>query len=358
MPGLFLMPGAAMADPADERFRAAFEQVSASGVVAMAAGFALGDGAPVVTVAGVRFKGSEQPVTADARWHIGSISKSFTATLLARMAERGEVDFDTGLAELLPEYAAELHPDWRSLTLSEILSHSAGLRANFTIRQMISAAGDDLTGERLARLRAHWGRKLPGKRGRFAYSNLGYVLAGFVAETRAGLSWQELTRRDIAAPLGLASLGFGPLRGDADPWGHKRSFFVSRPVDPSRRGADNPAWLGPAGTLHMSLADLLRWGQAHIRACRGEMPDFLSAGACQRLHRPVTEGYALGWAVVRFEGINEPVQAHNGSNTMWVAELAYSAEHDMVLALAMNEARLAKAGASMQVLARALLGSE
>ncbi len=349
------MPGAAMADPAEDRFRAAFGQVSASDVVAVAAGFSHRGGAPVVAVRGARFKGSQQLLATDARWHVGSITKSFTATLLARMAERGDVAFDAPLAALVPEYAAELHPDWRSLTLSEILSHTAGLRPNFTIRQMIGAAGNDLTSERLTRLRAHWGKKLPGRRGRFAYSNLGYVLAGLVGETRAGLPWQELIRREIAEPLGLSSLGFGPPRGDADPWGHRRGLFVARPVDPSGRGADNPAWFGPAGTLHMSLGDLLRWGWVHIHACRGEMPDFLSAEACQRLHRPVAGGYALGWALAAFEGLDEPVQSHNGSNTMWVAELAYSAERDMVLALAMNEARLAEAETSMRVLAKALL---
>ena len=354
-----LTRGAVMADPVEERFRAAFEQVSDTGVVAMAAGYVRGDKMPVIVVRGPRFKGSEQLLKTDARWHIGSITKSFTATVLMRMAERGEIDFDSSLSNLLPEYAADMHPSWHDLTLTEVLSHTAGLRPNFTLSQMIRSTDADNTAVRLNLLGTHWGKPLSGKRGQHVYSNIGYVLAGFIAETRAGASWQDLIRREIARPLGLTSLGFGPPRGAADPWGHKRRFFVTRPVNPSGAGADNPAWLGPAGTLHMSLADLLRWGQTHMRACRGEMPEFLSALACVRLHTPVADDYALGWAVQTLEGLNAgPIQSHNGSNTMWVAELAYSAERDTVLAVAMNTGDITKAESSMRLLVAALMGVE
>ncbi len=355
---LVLTISAAMADPAEERFRDTFEHESAAGVVAMAAGYVLGDAAPVIMINGPRYKGSEQMLDPEARWHIGSISKSFTATLLVQMAERGEINFDAPLADLLPEYAAEMHSDWQHLTLTELLSHTAGLRPNFTIRQMVAWAGEDHTAERLKRLRAHWSKELPGQRGQFDYSNIGYVLAGFVAETRAGLPWQALIRRDIAAPLGLTSLGFGPPAGEADPWGHKRQFFITRPVQPTGKSADNPAWIGPAGTLHMSLADLLGWGQAHMRACWGEMPEFLSTEACTRLHTPIANEYALGWAVRPSEGLAGPIHSHNGSNTMWVAELAFLPEHELVLALAMNQARLAEAGAAMIALRWAILGPD
>lgn len=355
---LVLTISTATADPVEKRFRDAFEHESAAGVVAMTAGYVLGDAAPVILVNGPRYKGSEQMLGPEARWHVGSITKSFTATLLVQMAERGEINFDAPLAGLLPEHAAEMHSDWHDLTLTELLSHTAGLRPNFTIRQMVARTDEDHTAERLKRLRAHWGKALPGPRGQFGYSNIGYVLAGFVAETRAGMPWQVLIRRDIAVPLGLKSLGFGPPAGEADPWGHKRQFFIIRPVQPAGRGADNPAWLGPAGILHMSLADLLGWGQAHMRACRGEMPEFLSAEACTRLHTPIANDYALGWAVQPPAGLDALVHSHNGSNTMWVAELAFLPEHDMVLALAMNQARLAEAGAAMTALRRAILGPD
>lgn len=116
---LVLTISTATADPVEKRFRDAFEHESAAGVVAMTAGYVLGDAAPVILVNGPRYKGSEQMLGPEARWHVGSITKSFTATLLVQMAERGEINFDAPLAGLLPEHAAEMHSDWHDLTLTE-----------------------------------------------------------------------------------------------------------------------------------------------------------------------------------------------------------------------------------------------
>ena len=353
------LAGMAMADSAEERFRQAFSGLSTPSSMAITAGFVTGDGPAVLLATGPRFKGSTQSVPEDARWHVGSLTKSFTATLLARMAERGEIDFAAPLANLLPEFAPEMHPDWQSLTLIEILSHTAGLPANFTNAEMEKPGGPDHVHERLLRLRAHWGTPLPGTRGKFTYSNMGYVLAGFIAETRAGSRWQDLILREIAQPLNLTSLGFGAPRGNADPWGHTARFLRQTPVEPTDPWSDNPAWLGPAGTLHMSIADLLTWGQTHMRACRGELPEFLSAESCTLLHTPVSSGYALGWVVDDLAWLGGGViHTHNGSNTMWFAELAYAPDRDMVLAVILNQARAMKASRAMSVLGNALVGQD
>ena len=48
------------------------------------------------------------------------------------------------------------------------------------------------------------------KAGDFAYSNLGFIIAGAIAEARTGKSWEDLIREQIFAPLGIKSAGFGP----------------------------------------------------------------------------------------------------------------------------------------------------
>ena len=351
----FFLPALAMADSADRAFRTAFANLPVPQGMAMAAGFVRANGPPVVLATGPRYRGARQQVESGARWHIGSISKSFTATLLMRLAESGAIDFDAPLAELLAEYADEMHADWRALTLGEILSHTAGLPANFTRAEMTAPVEDDLTRARLVRLRGHWSAPLPGTTGRFDYSNLGYVLAGFIAETRAGQPWQQLVRREIAAPLGLTSLGFGAPAGAQDPWGHTFRLFHYAPVAPDDPDSDNPAWLGPAGTLHMSMGDLLKWGQTHLRACRGDMPEFLSAPACRRLHSPVTRNYALGWVVTHEPWLGDGlVQSHDGSNTLWIAELAYSQSEGVVLAVILNQERNRLARRAIATLGAAL----
>lgn len=343
-----------MAQVNDTAFRKAFDRIATGFRGAVTAGYADGAGAPVVLVHGPRQRGGATPVPPGAAWHIGSITKTMTAVLLMRLAEQGVLEFDAPLSELLP--GAELHPDWQALTLTQILSHTAGLPPNATRAQMQAAYGDDLTAARQAILSAHWGQPLPGKPGRYRYSNLGFILAGYIAEEQTGRPWQELILTEIAAPLGLRSVGFGAPDGPGDPRG-TRGLLRPRPVAPEAPYSDNPAWLGPAGTVHMSLEDLLRWGQANMQACRGERPAFLSAQGCQRLHQPVSRTYGLGWenAALKLQGEDLSVQGHSGSNTLWITHLFYAPERDLVLALSMNEARMIRSQRDLVRLARALL---
>ena len=62
------------------------------------------------------------------------------------------------------------------------------------------------------------------KAGDFAYSNLGFIIVGAIAEARTGKSWEDLIREQIFTPLGIKNAGFGPpgTPGKLDqPWGHE-----------------------------------------------------------------------------------------------------------------------------------------
>jgi hypothetical protein len=79
---------------------------------------------------------------------------------------------------------------------------------------------------------------------------------------------------------------------------------------------DNPALLGPAGTVYCNAASWLPFLQAHLRADDG---DYLSAASWEELHRPNSDGHALGWVVGQRSWANGTVYSHAGSNTMWLA---------------------------------------
>jgi len=180
-----------------------------------------------------------------------------------------------------------------------------------------------------------WSKELSNAPGTHIYSNLGYVLAGFVAEEVTGKTWETLIRPEIAGPPGLESLGFGAPVEPGAAWGHRNFILFERPISPDSKGADNPPWLGPAGTIHLSLADLVRWGQAHLDACKGELPHFLSAASCQDMQSAVVEDYGLGWVVTN-AGDGASQVWHNGSNSMWYAMLMLLPEQDLVLAATTN----------------------
>lgn len=243
------------------------------------------------------------------------------------------LDIDAPIGELLPAFQAEMHTDWQSIRLSDLLSHTAGLPANVSGSDL----SEDPTKARLALMRQLWTAPLKNTDPAFEYSNTGYVLAGLVAEQVTGKRWEDLIRSEIARPLGLTTLGFGAPDGDADAWGHRRFLGFSWPVNPTGT-ADNPAWMGPAGTVHLSLGDLTRWGAAQLNQCTGVRPDFLSTESCARFVTPVKDNYALGWVILsRDDG---DVLFHNGSNTMWSAMLFVSDTRQSVLAMVMNDGRI------------------
>lgn len=344
-----------MADPLPSRFDQIVDEIARSGRhMAFAAGYVRGEEDPVTRTEGDRYKGGGA-VSASAPWHIGSITKGFTATLAMQLVDQGRLDLDAPIATYLPQHAPQMHPDWATLTMRALLSHTGGLRPNFTDAQMISAASGDLPGERLSRLGAHWTKPIKGKPGRYTYSNLGYALAGVVIEQTAGVPWEHLVRDRIAGPLGLTSLGTGAPRDPGSAWGHRKKLFRLMRMDPARTDADNPPWLGPAGTLHLSIGDLLIWGQAHLRACNGAQQGVVSGNSCLEMRKVVDADYALGWVWFHFPGRSERMIGHDGSNGMWMASFAILLERDLVLAFATNDGRYSRAAKSIVALGGAVL---
>ena len=76
---------------------------------------------------GVRALGHPEAVTTNDRWHIGSDTKAFTATLIARLVEQGVMHFDDTLAASFPAFAEAIDPAYRKVTVTQLLSHTAGL---------------------------------------------------------------------------------------------------------------------------------------------------------------------------------------------------------------------------------------
>lgn len=167
-----------------------------------------------VYAVGERAHGSGVAPGVDDAWHLGSCTKSMTATLLALLVERGDLKWETPLKKLLPDAAPTMDAAYRDLTLVELLAHRAGVPA---------MTAPDATLNRCAALdmapteqRRHFARAvlaLPPSskpRGELVYSNAGFVLAGHVAEVATGKPWEELMEKLLFGPLGMKSAGFGP----------------------------------------------------------------------------------------------------------------------------------------------------
>jgi CubicO group peptidase (beta-lactamase class C family) len=102
--------------------------------------------------------------------------------------------------------------------------------------------------------------------------------------------------------------------------------------------SDNPPSLGPAGTVHCSLADWGRFVEAHVRGERGDKTALpIATATWKKLHTPAPGGdYALGWAVANAPWSTSPVIAHDGSNGLYYASVTASSARDLVFLVVAN----------------------
>jgi CubicO group peptidase (beta-lactamase class C family) len=273
-----------------------------------------GDDVIAIGATGIRKVGAPDRITIDDQLHLGSCTKAMTATILARLIERKQLDWDSTIAQVFPEIAPSLDEGYRAVTLEQLFQHRAGLPANTTWAMLGEGT---TTVQRLNAIKLELAKKPQSEPGTtFAYSNLGYVVAGAMGEKVTGKSWEELIRQELFDPLGMTSAGFGPpgTKGKVDqPWGHLPAAKLAVPAQ-----ADNPPSLGPAGRVHCTIRDWAKFVSLHLRGERGEEKQYLSPETFARLHRPPAGGdYAAGWIAVQRGWGGGTVFSHAGSNTMW-----------------------------------------
>jgi len=302
------------------------------------------DGKIVVTNAvGFRKKGGLEPVTVDDKFHLGSVTKSMTATVAAMLVEQGKLSWATTIGEAFPEIKSEIHPDYLGVTLEQLLSHRSGApgTAPADLWSKAWTAKGTAAEQRLAFVKGLLALKPEAKPGtKFIYSNQGYTIAGVMLEKATGKTWEDLLRSMLFEPLGMTTAGFGAPAsiGKVDqPWGHAKKMFSDREPVPPGPGADNPLAISPAGAVHCSLGDLAKYAVFHMAGERGDSA-LLTTESFKKLHTAVADndGYALGWMVLNRPWANGRALMHNGSNTMFYVVVWMAPEKNCAVIVASN----------------------
>jgi CubicO group peptidase (beta-lactamase class C family) len=310
-----LLPRLAHAATPDTRADAMERVLGSRGAPpAMAAGLIGTAGLEWSGAVGLRRAQHPDTVDLDDLWHLGSNTKAMTAALWIRLIEQGRAVRDMTLEQAFPDLTVDAA--LARLTVEDLLRHKAGLLDAGLLPLPIVAWADTrpVTEQRAAIARMALAKAPNGRPGRFSYANINYVLAGAAIERITGQSWEAAMEEEIFSPLGIRTAGFGApqlnARGGANAWGHEGSARAYSSIDPTAMGSDNPAMLGPAGTVHMSVSD---YGQ-FLQAMTGRGPSgWISGDGLSRLVSAADgDSYALGW-------ITQPdgVVAHEGSNTLW-----------------------------------------
>jgi D-alanyl-D-alanine carboxypeptidase len=291
-----------------------------------------------IAVAGVRRDGEPELVTPADRFHIGSNVKAMTATVLAMLIEQGKLGWESKPLDVFPELKDKIFPGYADITLTDLLSHHAGLPAYDDTDSPEYRALKPFSGTPAEQRRAFafWvlshEAAVPPRTKRL-YSNAGYAIAAAMAERVTGDSWESLMRAGLFGPLGIHPTFEWPAFDDPhQPWGHIETKDGVRPHDP-HDVYQLPIFLAPAGALSISPADYAKFLQLHLRGLQGE-DGLLKAPTIKHLHTRVDEKTALGWGVRDFEGAIASV--HNGSAGTFYAVVALWPSRDLAISVFAN----------------------
>jgi CubicO group peptidase (beta-lactamase class C family) len=261
-------------------------------------------------VSGIRKVGSPELITKEDKFHLGSCTKSMTATLAATFVDDGVLKWKSKIAEFFPDL--EIHPDLKDATFEMLLSHTSGLDIN----PILEGEGSR---EELAETYLIISPRF--EVGSFHYSNIGYILAGYILEKVSGKSWETLLKERIFNPLKMKTCGFGPVSNPTEeipsgPWGHILSDWKIIPLH-----ADNAPIFGPSGTVHCSIPDWMKYLDIHLRGFNVES-NFLSKENFMKLHEISSHDYTFGgWLRLEREWSYGSVLTHSGSNTLNYAQV-------------------------------------
>lgn len=260
---------------------------------------------------GARKKGGSATVTKEDLYHLGSNTKAMTSVLTAMIIDDGLLNWDTKIIEVLPELSDKIHSDFHNVTIHELLTHRSGMKANFSrTTQFLDL---EIKQRRLKIIETNLKDPPKHKRGEFLYSNLGYITAGTMLEQLTKKSWETLIEQRLFTPLKMKSAGFGvpgTLGKKDQPWGHLK---LSGLLDFIAVQNDNPAALGPAGTVHCSMED---WSKFISFQLMDQDTSLLSINQRTKLLEPIKNKYACGWSVIEPTWADSVVYTHAGTNTM------------------------------------------
>lgn len=276
---------------------------------AIGAGVVIRDGEDIWSYStGSRALGQDLPVGAEHKFRAGSLTKTFTATVVLQLVAEGKVELDEPVETYLPGVVQGNGYDGTKITVRQLLNHTSGI-ADYVPTSFLPWV--HLSQYTLADL-AEWGlanppTHAPGTAN--AYSGTNYVLLGMIIEKVTGNTYADEYTSRIVEPLGLENT-FVPAGTKALPPGHIRGY-IGRVFYIDFTQVIEPSVGGSSGGIVTSGADATKFFQALVS---GELvsADLMDDLLTQNGKPGPIANYALGISRVPIPCGDGEAWAHNG----------------------------------------------
>jgi CubicO group peptidase (beta-lactamase class C family) len=277
---------------------------------------------------GETVKGNGKLPNTDNFFEIGSITKTFTATILAYYVNQGKIKLSDPVTQFLPDSVAA-NPALKGITLVSLSNHTSGLPSlpdNFELysKDPLNPYKSYTKASLYAYLKTCKLKSTPGER--YAYSNLAVGLLGTILEKVSGQTFEQMVTTTVCKPLGMLSTAqyLNPLLSPR---------FVQVY---NEEGNPTPAWdfdvLAPCGALRSTMSDLLLYTRANMHSGADKLSKALALTHQLTFNKDVKLG--LGWHIITIDGVN--YYFHNGGTYGSSSFLAFNTEKNIAVIILSN----------------------
>ena len=280
---------------------------------------------------------NETPVTPETIFAIGSITKSFTATLVGMLVDEGEMGWDDPVTEHIPYFTLNVDSDDENaqVTIRDMLSHRTGFTR---IGALTNNVNGTVSREEVL-LAATKAEPWAGLGEKYYYNNVMYTAAGVAAGNAAGTDWDTLLAERIFEPLGMSSSNTSVSESQTDP---RLSLGYIWDKD-LKVHTHQPMWVvdhfGPAGGINSNVLDMAQWLRFQLGHGAYNGDRLLSETQHQETWTSQIEigggdRYGLGWYLSEWHG--QPVIQHGGRVAGFRSQMALWPESNLGFVLLTN----------------------
>ncbi|MDC0159836.1 beta-lactamase family protein [Gemmatimonadales bacterium] len=290
--------------------------------------------------------GVRTPVSGEASYEIGSVTKQFTAAAILLLVEEGKIDLDADFTHYI-----DFNSRGRVIPVRRLLDHTSGVRSYTDMSVFGALSISELPRDTLVRLvEAEPFDFEPGRAQ--IYNNSAFFILGLIIESLSGQNYEDFVQRRLFDPAGMTESYYCDEVGIRER--RANGYDAVGPQQLIRARYLNHQWPYAAGSLCSTVADLVRWN----RALHGGL--ILSDASYREMTtaRPLENGMPIRYAM----GISDamrgrtPVHAHGGGINGFVSMLAWYPEHELTIAVLQNSTAPPGAGTLAETFANLVLG--
>jgi len=273
------------------------------------------------------------PNTPQTRFHLGSITKQFTAMGILILQSQGKLSVHDPICN----FFADCPKEWQDITIHHLLTHTAGLSSqlsNQLFREIEAATSGPVAPAERAYylgLTSQWSLDTqPGER--YAYNNFGYILLAHIIEEVSGQSYIDYLDQAIFAPLKMHNTGY------LDSSSRTAEIYVDSDTRIGVQLGSPPISEG-SGNLYSTSEDLLLWDQALYT------DQLLPRTELDRVFEPFVHqteypgfGYGYGWFVGEFQG--HPVVLGAGGGIVYIALIIRYPQYHLTVSVLTNQVNI------------------